>query len=172
MAIDYTLKWFELLESEKRISRSLIEPHKLYRISVYKKGEPNTQKRYVFVIGLNRQEKKIDCLKLNNINPIHFIKFLNRIRNKKVEIRPDLPINEMLMNFPINGKQLFEKHIKPNKLIYSKDIDSYRVYKLDKITYISEVSFEDDVFMGLFSDSKTVSDQRNVIKEEIAEDND
>jgi len=172
MAIDYTLKWFELLESEKRISRSSIEPHKLYRISVYKKGDPNSHRRYVFVIGLNRQEKKIDCLKLNNINPIHFIKFLNVIKDNRIKITEDLDLDQILMNFPINGKQLFEKHIKPNKLIYSKDIDSYRVYKLDKITYISEVSFEDDVFMKLFSDSKTVSDQRNVIKEEIAEDND
>jgi len=172
MILDYTEKWIQLLKSEKRISRSSIKPRKLYRISVYRKGDPDFQKRFVFVIGFNRGEKKIDCLKLNNINPIHFIKFLNVIKDNRIKITEDLDLNQILMNFPINGKKLFEKHIKPNKLIYSKDIDSYRVYKLDKITYISEVSFEDDVFMGLFSDSKMVSDQINVIKEEIAEDND
>lgn len=170
--MDYTLQWARLMKSERRISRSLIKANKLYRISVYNDGNPNYHRRYIFVIGYNRRDKKIDCIKLNNIEPMHFIEFLNKIRNKKIKIRYQIPIDKMITKFPSNGKQLFENHIKTNKLIYAKNIDSYRVYKIQNINYVMDLSFEDDVFIKLFSDSKTVSNQRNVVKEEIAEDND
>ena len=59
----YTNQYKEILKPERRISKSLILPRNVYRISTYIDGVPPTkvgmESRYVFVIG------KID-------NKIHF----------------------------------------------------------------------------------------------------
>ena len=68
----FTRQYKEFLKPEVRVSKSLIKPRNIYRISTYSGGDPITKQgedaRYVFVIG--KVGDKIHCIKLNEIKPI------------------------------------------------------------------------------------------------------
>lgn len=167
----YTNQYKEILKPEKRISKSLILPRNVYRISTYIDGNPPTkvgqESRYVFVIG--KVDNKIHCLLLNNILPANFITFLNNLRDGNVPIENDQPLSELLKLMGKDGNQLFNSYVKRNRAIYSRKLDNYRSYFLDKIQNVWEIRFEDGFLKEIFKEGNTVSDRREVIKKEINE---
>jgi len=173
--MNFTKQYIEILNPETRVSKSLIRPRNIYRIVTYKDGDPATktgnEARYVFVIG--RLEDRIHCIKLNPIRPYDFTNFIGRIRDKKVEIKDNQFLDEILMSFSKDGKSLFETYIKNNPKIYSPKLGNYRVYLLKNITNVWEIRFEPDVKEKLFGGpSKNITQQRNIIQEEIKETDD
>lgn len=167
----YTNQYKEILKPEKRISKSLILPRNVYRISTYIDGNPPTkvgqESRYVFVIG--KVDNKIHCLLLNNILPANFITFLNNLRDGSVPIENDQPLSELLKLMGKDGNQLFNNYVKRNRTIYSHKLDNYRSYFLDKIQNVWEIRFEDGFLKEIFKEGNTASDRREVIKKEINE---
>ena len=45
----FTSQYVQLLKTESRISKSGIKPRNIYRLSVYRDGDPKSVKRFVFV---------------------------------------------------------------------------------------------------------------------------
>ncbi len=74
----FTRQYKTFLKPERRVSKSLIRPRNIYRITTYKGGQPATKSgedaRYVFVIG--KVGDKLHCLKLNPIKPVDFTQFI------------------------------------------------------------------------------------------------
>ena len=167
----YTNQYKEILKPEKRISKSLILPRNVYRISTYIDGNPPTkvgqESRYVFVIG--KVDNKIHCLLLNHVLPANFITFFNKLRDKTKPIEKDQPLSELLKLMAKDGQQLFETYVKRNRTIYSHKLDNYRSYFLDKIANVWEIRFEDGFLQEIFKEGNTVSDRREVIQKEINE---
>jgi len=167
----YTNQYKEILKPEKRISKSLILPRNIYRISTYIDGVPPTkvgmESRYVFVIG--KVDKKIYCLLLNHVLPASFISFLNKLRDKTKPIEKDQQLSELLKLMGKDGHQLFETYVKRDRTIYSHKLDNYRSYFLDKIQNVWEIRFEDGFLQEIFKEGNTASDRREVIKKEINE---
>ena len=163
----FTSQWVQLLKPEFRVSKSLIRPRNIYRLSVYKDGDPKSQKRFVFVIGIH--DDKVHCLKLNDIKPLDFTNFLFKIRDKRVPVDNTKRLEEHLIKLPKDGNRLFEGYVKTNTKLYSKQLNSYRTYTLDKISYISEIRFENDVLNNIFKITNTESDRRQIIEQEIDE---
>jgi hypothetical protein len=167
----YTNQYKEILKPEKRISKSLILPRNIYRISTYVDGVPPTkvgmESRYVFVIG--KIDKKIHCLLLNHVLPASFISFLNKLRDKTKPIEKDQPLSELLKLTGKDGHQLFETYVKRNRAIYSHKLDNYRSYFLDKIQNVWEIRFEDGFLQELFKEGNTADTRKEVIKKEINE---
>ena len=167
----FTKQYTQFLKPEVRVSRGEIKPRNIYRISTYRGGQPATktgeESRYVFVIG--KIDNKIHCIKLNDIKPLEFTKFLNKLRDKRIPIQSDQGLEELLKKFSKDGKQLFETYVKNNSQIYSSKLGNYRTYILDNIINVWEIRFEDGFLRELFGDGNTITTQRNVIQQEINE---
>jgi len=171
----FTRQYIKFLKPEVRVSRGEIKPRNIYRISTYKGGEPATktgdQTRYVFVIG--KVDNKIHCIKMNDIKPLEFTKFINKLRDKRIPIKSDQALAELLKKFSKDGKQLFETYVRNNSQVYSSKLGNYRTYLLENIINVWEIRFEDGFLRELFGEPNnpnTVSNQRVVIKDEIIDD--
>lgn len=168
----YTYQYKKFLNPEVRVPRSEIRPRNIYRISTYKTGDPMTKTgqdtRYVFVIG--KVEDKIHCIKLNEIKPLDFIQFLNKVRNKQIEIKEDQRLEDILKKYSKDGKLLFESYVKTNPRIYSTKLSTYRTYILPNITNAWEIRFEEGFLKELFGIGTTSNDRRQLIRDEQTKD--
>lgn len=164
---DFSSQWKQLVETERRTSRDRITPGNLYQISVYSNSKKSSHRRYIFAIG--KSDDKLHCLKLNNIKPVDFSNFLHSIRNKQRSVDPTKPLSYHLIKFGKEGKRVFESYIKPNKSIYGSGNDTYRTYKVDKITYVSELVFEGDVLDDFLGRKTKVTNRRVGIDTELDE---
>jgi hypothetical protein len=169
--MSFIKQYNQILKPEVRVARSEIRPRNIYRISTYKGGDPITktgeESRYVFVIG--RVENKIHCIKLNDIKPLDFTKFINKIRDKRLPIKGDQPLEELLKKFSKDGKSLFETYVKPDSKIYSSKLGNYRTYSLENIVNIYEIRFEEGFLREMFGEGSNITQQRVVIQNEINE---
>lgn len=168
----YTRQYKAFLKPERRIGKSLIRPRNIYRITTYKGGEPATRSgedaRYVFVIGI--VDKKVHCIKLNPIKPIDFTTLIAKLRDKRIPIGSDQSLELLLKKFSKDGNNLFSSFIKNNNKLYSRSLSNYRTYKIDNITNIYEIRFEQDFLQELFKEGSNKSTRRQVIAEEVVED--
>jgi hypothetical protein len=172
--MSHTREYKAFLKPEKRIPRSQIRPRNIYRITTYKGGDPITKSgdaaRYVFVVGI--VDGKAHCIKLNDIRPVDFTNFINKLRDKRIPIGSDQALELLLKRFSKDGKGLFESYIKNNSKVYSKSLGNYRTYKLESIQNVYEIRFEEDFLRQLFKEGSNQSTRQEVIKEEITEDKD
>lgn len=170
----YTRQYTKFLKPEIRVSRGEIKPRNIYRISTYKGGNPATksgeESRYVFVIG--KVDDKIHCIKLNDIKPLDFTQFINKLRDKRIPIKSDQALEELLKQFSKDGKSLFETYVKKNSKVYSSKLANYRTYILQNILNVWEIRFEEGFLRELFGEGSNTTTQRNVIQEEINENDD
>ena len=169
----FTRQYKTFLKPERRISRTEIRPRNIYRITTYQGSDPITKSgneaRYVFVIG-KVDNKYIHCIKLNDIKPIDFIDFINKLRDKRIPIGSDQSLEELLKKFSKDGKSLFESFVKTNTKVYSSRLANYRSYLLEKITNVYEIRFEEGFLRELFKEGSTKSTRQEVLKDEQSKD--
>jgi len=172
--MSHTREYKSFLKPERRIPRSLIRPRNIYRITTYKGGDPVTKSgdaaRYVFVVGI--VDGKAHCIKLNDIRPVDFTNFINKLRDKRIPIGSDQALELLLKRFSKDGKGLFESYIKNNSKVYSKSLANYRTYKLESIQNVYEIRFEEDFLRQLFKEGSNQSTRQEVIRDEKNEDTD
>ena len=168
----YTRQYKAFLKPERRVSKSLIRPRNIYRITTYRGGQPPTRSgddaRYIFVIGII--DEKVHCIKLNPIRPIDFTTLIAKLRDKRIPNEEDLQLELMLKKFSKDGASLFSTFIKNNQKLYSRQLKNYRTYKIDNITNVYEIRFEQDFLQELFKEGSNTSTRRTVIKDEVNED--
>lgn len=167
----YTRQYKTFLRPEKRVSKSLIKPRNIYRITTYKDGDPPTKSaedaRYIFVIGI--VDGKVHALKLNPIVPADFTQFIGKLRDRRIPITENTMLHLFLKKFSRDGSALFTSYVKNNKKIYSPKLKNYRTYILNKIQNVYEIRFETDVLEQLFGERTNPTQQREIIREEINE---
>ena len=172
--MSHTREYKAFLKPEKRIPRSQIRPRNIYRITTYKGGDPITKSgdaaRYVFVVGI--VDGKAHCIKLNDIRPVDFTNFINKLRDKRIPIGSDQALELLLKRFSKDGKGLFESYIKNNSKVYSKSLGNYRTYKLESIQNVYEIRFEQDFLRELFKEGSNQSIRQEAIRDEVKEDTD
>jgi hypothetical protein len=165
----FTNQYKQFLRPEKRVSKGLIKPRNIYRITTYKGGEPATKSgedaRYVFVIG--KIGDKLHCLKLNSIKPSDFTNFISKLRDRRIPLATDTMLHLFLTKFSGTGNDLFLTKIKNNTKIYNPKLKNYRTYFISKIQNVYEIRFEQPVLEKLFGEVKTIPQQREIIQEEI-----
>jgi len=171
----FTRDYKQIMQPEKRVSRSDILPRNIYRISTYTGSKPITKtgddSRWVFVIG--KVDDKIHCIRLNEIKPLQFTKWLNKVREKRTPIGRDQQLSLLLKKFSKEGNDLFESYVKNDSHVYKPNSKStYRIYSLDKIQNIWEIRFEEGMLRQIFgeiNDPKTTQEMRVEIDKEIDE---
>ncbi len=162
-------QYLKFLRPEKRVPKNQLKQCNIYRIVRYggdtKRG---INARYVFVIGkvIDKGRIKVHCLKINDIRPAVLISFLKDLRNTKLITENYFDLSSLLKSFDREGSRLFNGFIKNNKQVYNRALGNYRTYFVDKLQYISEVKFEYEELVKLFSED---SDINKIIEEDSSE---
>ena len=145
----------KFIDKEARISKSLIRPGNLYRISSYSyaDGEARAQtgpkSSLIFVFGIH--EKKLNCLKLNDVSPDIFKNWLKTLLKpalKSEDIDSMKTLEDVIIESDIQGNKLFESKIK-GKSIYNTTPRPYRTYNIAGLNYIQEVKLKSDFLKSL-----------------------
>ena len=162
-------QYLKFLRPEKRVPKNQLKQCNIYRIVRYggdtKRG---INARYVFVIGkvIDKGRVKVHCLKINDIRPSVLVGFLKDLRNTKLITENYFDLSSLLKSFDREGSRLFNGFIKNNKQVYNRALGNYRTYFVDKLQYISEVKFEYEELVKLFSED---SDINKIIEEDSSE---
>ena len=137
-----------LIESEKKVSKSLIKPRNIYRILVYEYADGTTKSlagpkaTLVFVIGVF--QKQLFCLKISEIRPDKFFKWLKKVFKKPLtdeDIDKAEHLMEVLVLGDKSGGKIYSSYVKPSS-IAKGTINPYRTYNLSGITIVQEVKIK------------------------------
>jgi hypothetical protein len=152
---NYSAEYKKYIESEVRTSKSMLEPGNLYRISSYEYSDGESRSlagvnsSIIFVFGI--YEKKINCLKLNEVKTDKFKSWLQSILKqglKSEDIDSMKSLDELIIQSDRAGNKLFESKIK-GKPIYINDPRPYRTYTIDGLKFIQEIKLKKDFIKSL-----------------------
>jgi hypothetical protein len=152
---NYSAEYKKYIESEVRSSKSMLEPGNLYRISSYEYSDGEARSlagansSIIFVFGI--YEKKLNCLKLNEVKTDKFKAWLQTILKqglKSEDIDSMKTLDEIIIPTDRAGNRLFESKIK-GKSIYTNDPRPYRTYTIDGLKYIQEIKLKKDFIKSL-----------------------
>jgi hypothetical protein len=152
---NYSVEYKKYIESEVRSSKSMLEPGNLYRVSSYEYSDGEARSlsgansSIIFVFGI--YEKKINCLKLNEVKTDKFKSWLQSILKqglKSEDIDSMKSLDELIIQSDRAGNKLFESKIK-GKPIYINDPRPYRTYTIDGLKYIQEIKLKKDFIKSL-----------------------
>ena len=107
--MQFTNQYKPFIEKEERIAKNNIKPLEIYRISTYKyadgdiKSLAGINSALVFSIGI--YEKKFNCIKLSEIRPDMFFKFMAKLKNKSLT-EQKIDEAEFLYDLMISTKHL------------------------------------------------------------------
>lgn len=133
--------------TQKRIGRNVIKPQRIYNISLYRSEYDRTstgKTSMVFVTGIF--EGKLNCVKLNDIEPKVFFKWIGKLKTPvKKRLSEIRQLEDGLKKTDSTGRMIFNNYLKQNAKIYNSD--TYRTYTKDRIQYVSEVILKPEVFL-------------------------
>lgn len=147
----FALQYKPLIESEKKLGKALIKPGNIYRIMVYKYADGVTKSlsgptsALIFSIGI--YDKQLFCLKLSEIKPEKFLKWLKKVFLKDLtdeRIDTSEHLMELLVKADKSGKKLYSSYVKPST-IAKGPINPYRTYNLSGITIVQEVKIKKEI---------------------------
>lgn len=151
--MEFTNQYKPFIQKEERIAKNNIKPLEIYRISTYKyadgdiKSLAGVKSALVFSIGI--YEKKFNCIKMSEIRPDMFFKFMAKLKNKSLteqkideaEFLYDLMIE---MGSDKSGKMVYESYIKNSSEFRTlkKQYNPYRTYNLEGLIYVQRVNLK------------------------------
>ena len=146
----FTLQYKPLIQSEENVSKSLVKPRNIYRISQYtyadgqKKTLSGNKSSIVFVLGI--ADQKLYCIKLTQIKPEKFFAFIktlftNKVTNESVDEVENF--SELLVKASKGGNKYFSAF--KNHPLYKGNVDAFRTYNIKGINQISLVNFKKEV---------------------------
>jgi len=148
---NYSRQYKQFIEKEDRISRTIIAPNDVYRLSVYQYSDGKTRslrgvdETLVFVTGVYR--KVIYGLKLSDLKPEYFFEWGKKIiTNKNIlqEEKSLVLLSELAPPLDLSGDRIYKSHIK-NSPILKKPQIPFRTYNLEGIKYVSKVYFKKEI---------------------------
>jgi hypothetical protein len=153
MAVNYYNQYKNIFIFENRVSSQFVKmnPRNFYRISRYEYTDGDTkslagiESSLIFVIGVF--EDKVNCIKLNEVRPELFMKWLPTILKPSIkmeEVDNSTNMNDLIITDNISGNKLFESKIKPHS-IYKQEPRPYRTYNLDGLKYIQQINLKKDL---------------------------
>ena len=152
----YSLQYKKYIDKEIKTSKAKLKPRKIYRITSYKYSDgqqkvmTGVNTTLVFATGI--YQKKLYCIKVTEIRPDNFFKWLKTVMLKNLK-EDDFVDDKLLSNYLIfgekTGTKLFNTFVK-GKTIYKKEPSSFRTYNIDGIKQISEVVLKTDKLASIY----------------------
>ena len=155
----FALQYKPLIESETSVSKTLVLPRNVYRINSYKYADgkqktlSGTTSTIVFVIG-RTPDKKLSCIKISEIKPERFFKWLNKLYIKGLTEETWAnaeKLEDLIIEADVKGSKIFNSFVKPDAVMYGDNPNIYRTYSLTGIKQIEEVKFKKDVLKSYYS---------------------
>ena len=155
----FALQYKALIESETSVSKTLVLPRNVYRINSYKYADgkqktlSGTTSTIVFVIG-RTPDKKLSCIKISDIKPERFFKWLNKLYIKGLTEEKWAnaeKLEDLIIEADVKGSKIFNSFVKPDAVMYGDNPNIYRTYSLTGIKQIEEVKFKKDVLKSYYS---------------------
>lgn len=149
----YSNLYRPLIESETIVPPLRLKPRNIYRLKVYEyadgkqKALTGSKTTLVFLIGIF--EKKLHCLKISEVRPDIFFKWLSTIMKRSVTDETILDyseLDELVQKSTKSGQPLYTSKIK-DKSIYKRKEHIYRVYLMSGVKQIVEVKFKPNVLL-------------------------
>jgi hypothetical protein len=151
----FTNQYKPFIEKEERVAKPYIKPLEIYRISTYKyadgdiKSLAGINSALVFSIGI--YEKKFNCIKMSEIRPDMFFKFMANLKNKslteqKIDEAKFLYNLMIEMGSDMSGKIIYDRYIKNSSQFRAlkKQYNPYRTYNLEGLIYVQRVTLKKD----------------------------
>lgn len=146
----FVQQYNKIIESEKKVSKSLVRPRNIYKITSYEYAD-GTQKSLsgpetaiIFVFGI--YDKKLIGLKITEIKPEEFFKWLKKLfLNNLTEdtINNSKMLEELLLSTDRAGSTIYESYVK-NKRIGTTNKELYRTYTMTGVKQISQIKIKTD----------------------------
>ena len=172
--LNYFLQYRKIIENENRVGKSNIRLRNLYKISQYRYADGKSKNlsggkaALVFIFG--KVGTTMHGVKINSVRPADFISFLSKLKKKGKSISESTHLDEVLKNFggtrDDDGNAVY-KILKGSPRVYS---GNYRTYDLTSSTYISEVFLDRPFLTQYFEPGQSRQEKKQVINEEIRED--
>lgn len=140
----------QITESEKKISKNLVRPRNIYKITSYeysdgtKKSLSGPDTSIVFIFGI--YDNKYLALKISEIKPDEFFKWLKKLFLKGVSDEQYNQLDrleEILILSDKKGSTIYNGFIK-NKKIGKTNEEIYRTYSIKGVKNISEIKIQKD----------------------------
>lgn len=142
----FAQQYMKFVEAEIPVSKTLIRPRNVYSIKSYTNVNGETKSytganaAIVFVIGI--AEQKIWCLKLTDVRPVIFWKWLKPMLKKNIKVDNTIQkLEDLLLVDTRNGKKVFENFVK-GKQIYNIEPSAFRSYNLKGVNLAKELKFD------------------------------
>ena len=158
----FAQQYNKIIDSEKKISKSLIRPRNIYKITSYeyadgtKKTLSGPETTLVFVFGIF--DKKLIGIKMTEIKPEEFFKWLKKLflNNLSEEfIDSSAMFEELIIKADRGGSSIYESYVK-SKTIGRTNKELYRTYTITGIKQITEVMIKKDYIKQYIKISKKV----------------
>ena len=152
----YSLQYKKLIESEVKVSKSLVRPRRIYKIVSYNyvdgtsKTFSGASTAYIFVTGVF--DRKIYGLKLSEIRPEKFLVWLKTLFKKNLtneNFNNQKVLSDLLVTADKAGNKLYGGFLK-GKEIFEKNPSPFRTYDLDGIKQITEIYLKKNVLMSAY----------------------
>ena len=147
----YTSKYKEFIQKEKKISKGLIRPRNLYRITSYQYADGSTKSltgeksSLIFTTGI--YEQKISCIKINELKPEKFFEWVKKLKKPALpseEITEDALFESYLILLDKGGQRLYESFVKPSPILKTAKSPVYTTYSLSGINNIYQLQLKVD----------------------------
>lgn len=148
---NFSGEYRQFIQKESRISRTIIKPNNIYRISTYKYSDGKTRslrgldETLIFVTGIYK--KTIYGLKLSKLKPNFFFEWSKKIVRETDILNEDtelISFSKLSPPFDMTGDRFYRTYIKDSSLLKKPQIP-YRSYKLEGIKYVSEVYLKKEI---------------------------
>jgi len=146
----FSAQYKPLIESEEAVSKSRVLPRNIYKISSYRYAD-GTQKTlsgietaYVFVLGIF--DKKLSCIKISEIKPEKFFKWLKPTFKSGLTVEQfdsAQKLEELLILADKPGKKMV--NLLQQSSLYNNNPNPYRTYTLAGIKQITEIRIKKDI---------------------------
>ena len=154
---NFSLEYKPYIFKESRISRTLIRPNNVYRISTYKYADGKTRslrgldETLIFVTGIYK--KTIYGLKLSKLKPEFFFEWTKKIVRDTNVLNEDVELVEFSTLSPpydLSGDRFYKTYVKDSGLLKKPEIP-FRSYKLEGIRYVSQVYFKKEILESYYA---------------------
>ena len=173
--MSFALQYNQLIAASDKVSKSLIKPKNIYKITTYKYIDGTTKTlagsdtALVFVTGITPDRKTITCIKITLIKPQLFFNWLNRLFIKGLaeeDFKDNMQLSEILIKTDKSGQAIFNSFIKGSQL-YKQSETPYRTYTMTGIKNIENVFFKTELLKKSYGLVGSVKTQTEVTATDI-----
>ena len=154
---NYSREYKKFIEKESRISRTLISPNNVYRISTYASADGDIRslrgadETLIFVTGVYK--KTIYGLKISKLKPKFFFEWTKKIVNKPDVLNEDnnlVSFSQLSPPLDSTGDRFYRTYVKDETLLKKPQIP-FRSYKLEGLRYVSEIYFKKSILESYYA---------------------